>query len=210
MILFLWNKIMTSDELIRTTYFHFPMIGQNRSEITEFVDILMNLKPKNIMEIGTQWGATFFIWCNIAEGMKISMDMSDGIHGGLPKKICSDRNKSFYNSFMNSHMFEMDSHLPEAKSTIKALLRDDMLDFLFIDGDHTYEGVGLDFSMYKEFVRPGGIIAFHDINPMEFDPSCGVHKFWNKLSGYQKHEINHKLSWSKENPVMGGIGYIYA
>jgi len=38
-------------------------------------------------------------------------------------------------------------------------------DFLFIDGDHTYEGVEGDFEMYSPLVRRGGIIAFHDIVP---------------------------------------------
>lgn len=36
------------------------------------------------------------------------------------------------------------------------------LDFLFIDGDHTYDGVKQDFDLYYEKVRPGGYIYFHD------------------------------------------------
>jgi len=42
-------------------------------------------------------------------------------------------------------------------------LNGEPLDFLFIDGDHTYEGVKRDFEMYSPLVRNGGIIAFHDI-----------------------------------------------
>ena len=39
-------------------------------------------------------------------------------------------------------------------------------DFLFIDGDHTVEGVTKDFLLYRPLVRKGGVIAFHDIlNP---------------------------------------------
>jgi predicted O-methyltransferase YrrM len=33
---------------------------------------------------------------------------------------------------------------------------------LFIDGDHEYEGVKLDFDLYSPRVVPGGYIAFHD------------------------------------------------
>jgi predicted O-methyltransferase YrrM len=37
------------------------------------------------------------------------------------------------------------------------------VDFLFIDGDHRYEGVLADWRDYAPLVRPGGLVAFHDI-----------------------------------------------
>ena len=39
------------------------------------------------------------------------------------------------------------------------------LDFLFIDGDHSYAGVKQDFEKYSGYVKRGGLIAFHDIRP---------------------------------------------
>lgn len=36
------------------------------------------------------------------------------------------------------------------------------IDLLFIDGDHTYEGVRKDIEAWVKFVKPGGIVAFHD------------------------------------------------
>jgi predicted O-methyltransferase YrrM len=39
------------------------------------------------------------------------------------------------------------------------------LDVLFIDGDHTREGYRFDLRTYSEFVKPGGIIISHDIDP---------------------------------------------
>lgn len=36
------------------------------------------------------------------------------------------------------------------------------LDLLFIDGDHSYEGVKADWEAYKHFLKPGSIIVFHD------------------------------------------------
>lgn len=38
------------------------------------------------------------------------------------------------------------------------------IDYLHIDGDHTYEGSRQDFFDYKPLVAPGGIITFHDTN----------------------------------------------
>lgn len=34
---------------------------------------------------------------------------------------------------------------------------------LFIDGDHTWDGIGSDFARWSPFVVQGGIIAFHDV-----------------------------------------------
>ena len=36
------------------------------------------------------------------------------------------------------------------------------LDLLFIDGDHSYEGVKADWEVYRHILKPGSIIAFHD------------------------------------------------
>lgn len=36
------------------------------------------------------------------------------------------------------------------------------LDILFIDGDHTYEGVSIDRKRHGAMVKPGGVILYHD------------------------------------------------
>jgi predicted O-methyltransferase YrrM len=38
----------------------------------------------------------------------------------------------------------------------------DHLELLFIDGDHSYEGVKSDWEAYKHLLRPGSIVVFHD------------------------------------------------
>jgi len=35
---------------------------------------------------------------------------------------------------------------------------------LFVDGDHTYEGVKADIAGWAPKIAPGGVIAFHDFN----------------------------------------------
>ena len=37
------------------------------------------------------------------------------------------------------------------------------IDFLFIDGDHTYEGVRLDVEAWFPKLNPGALVLFHDI-----------------------------------------------
>lgn len=36
------------------------------------------------------------------------------------------------------------------------------LDFVYIDGDHSYDGVKKDIACYSEHVRPGGVIGGHN------------------------------------------------
>jgi len=62
------------------------------------------------------------------------------------------------------------------------------IDLLFIDGDHSYQGVKSDFEMYSPLVRDSGIVAFHDIAHARSD--YGVKLFWNEIkNGYKYREI---------------------
>ncbi|MBO9571122.1 MAG: class I SAM-dependent methyltransferase [Chitinophagaceae bacterium] len=46
----------------------------------------------------------------------------------------------------------------------------DKIDFIFIDGDHSYEGIKSDWDLYSKKVNKGGIIALHDTTVPDFDP----------------------------------------
>jgi predicted O-methyltransferase YrrM len=60
-------------------------------------------------------------------------------------------------------LIQGDSHSIETLRKIEGILKGRKVDFLFIDADHSYEGVKKDFEMYSPLVRKGGIIAFYDI-----------------------------------------------
>ena len=55
--------------------------------------------------------------------------------------------------------------------------------FLWIDGDHTYEGVRADFDSWNPFVAQEGIVAFHD----SLDPRFGVHKLIKEIIDKKKY-----------------------
>lgn len=44
------------------------------------------------------------------------------------------------------------------------------IDFIFIDGDHAYEGLERDWLLYSKKVIPGGYILLHDTAVPDFDP----------------------------------------
>lgn len=56
-----------------------------------------------------------------------------------------------------------------------------MLDLLFIDGDHHLKAVRADFERYYPLVREGGMIALHDISPGIIQPQVGVPRYWKAL-----------------------------
>ena len=88
---------------------------------------------------------------------------------------------------------------------MESILAGRKFDVLFIDGDHTYEGVKADFENYSKFARPGGLIAFHDIVPHPPETKCEVSKFWSEIKdSYTYLEIvkNWRQNWA-------GIGIIY-
>jgi predicted O-methyltransferase YrrM len=94
----------------------------------------------------------------------------------------------------------MNSHDPQALIKIKKILADKKIDFLFIDADHSYEGVKRDFESYSQLVRKGGIIAIHDIAPSGWK----IDKFWTEVKSHYK-SIEIIENYEKGN----GIGVIY-
>ena len=83
-------------------------------------------------------------------------------------------------------------------------------DFLFIDGDHTKEGVKEDFESYSPLVRDGGWIGFHDILDTEYHRSgragviVEVCDLWNEIK--DKYEITEIIDPNDQS--MMGIGVI--
>ena len=61
------------------------------------------------------------------------------------------------------HLIQADSHSEISFNRVKKILQSHKIDLLFIDGDHSYEGVKKDYELYSPFVKKGGMIVFHDI-----------------------------------------------
>jgi predicted O-methyltransferase YrrM len=57
------------------------------------------------------------------------------------------------------------------------------IDLLFIDGDHTYEGVKIDLELWVPLVKPGGIVAGHDYS-WDDNPAGGVTRAVKEYFGH--------------------------
>lgn len=180
---------------------------QFEEEILPFLKIVQNLKPQAICEIGTCEGGTLWLFCKVASDNAtiISVDLPEGKFGGG----YAEHKIPFYQSFAKNgqqlHLIREDSHKAETLEKVKDALGRKKLDLLFIDGDHTYEGVKKDFEMYSPLVREGGLIAFHDVVEHTFDPTCRVSDFWNEI------KLDYKTRTFVGNWKQGecGIGVIY-
>lgn len=93
--------------------------------------------------------------------------MPGGIHGGGYPEMKQKLYKYFLSDDPNRKMFliQGDSHENATLEKIKTAFLGNKIDFLFIDGGHTYSGVKQDFEKYAPIVRKDGIIVFHDIIP---------------------------------------------
>jgi len=171
-------------------------------EMAKLLEVMTELRPKVVLEIGTAGGGTLFLftWVAEPEAKIISIDLPGGPFGGGYPRWKIPLYKSFSREGQKIYLIRRDSHNPQTLEEVKRILSDEKVDFLFIDGDHTYEGVKRDFEMYSPLVKKGGIIAFHDVVPGPPENVSGVPEFWNGIKNKYKHlEI-------VKDPNQGGYG----
>ena len=137
---------------------------------------------RRVIEIGAHHGGTAAIWCTVTTDQVISIDLPDGIGGGIPLDRAQDRNVRLLRRYPNYHGVLGDSHDLTTLMRVEAIVTGPV-DLLFIDGDHSLTGVTSDYEMYRRFVRPGGFIVFHDILDTPDVRSFGgeVKTFWDAL-----------------------------
>jgi len=168
------------------------LMGQARSEILELAKILQASAPKRSLEIGTNYGGTLFLLCTLSppDAKIISVDLPSGPFGGGYPRRKTPLFRRFVRGGQQLHLIRADSHSLETKKRVLQILDGEQLDYLFLDGDHTYSGVQSDFRMYAPLVRSGGIIAFHDITTYKRVSQCEVEKFWGEVKqSYPHREI---------------------
>jgi predicted O-methyltransferase YrrM len=179
---------------------------QVRSEILQLLKIIQLEPPKYILEIGTSNGGTLFLFSRVAaeDGCIISIDLPLGPYGGGYPAWKSPFYKAFAKKDQTIRLIRADSHDPATREKVAAILQANKIDLLFIDGDHSYEGVKIDFEMYEPLVKAGGIIVLHDIIPHRQESGCGVDKYWGEI------KKNHEHRECIENPDQGwgGLGFI--
>lgn len=205
-------KKMKANKLDDSVDFCFNGMGglirplQVRDEIIGLLKIVDQMKPKVMIEIGTHNGGTLFLFSRVVseQAVIISIDFPDARFGGGYTVWRTPLYKAFKLTQQKLYLLRADSHKTETLNRVKDILKGREVDFVFIDGDHSYDGVKKDFEMYSSLVRKGGKMSFHDVLH-HGEAGCEVGKFWNQLKqhGYKYNEII-----ADKNQGWGGIGVL--
>jgi len=147
-------------------------IIQEREEFWSLFQDVRNLQPKRILEIGVERGGTARFWQEIlpTDGFLVGVDFFQ------EPLIAMKESPRFVQVKGDSHNSQI----------IERVFTFEPFDFLFIDGDHSYEGCKLDYENYNPAVKSGGIIAFHDLG------HGPVRRVWDEIKG-NKIEYHNKL-----------------
>lgn len=174
---------------------------QNRSEILELLEFARKISPKNVCEIGTAAGGTNFLLSQALPTVCLMV--------GIDLFVTDKRRLSYFSRPSVQHIYlDGSSYASETVKRAQRAFSGRSLDVLFIDGDHSYNGVRQDFLSYRQFVRDGGLIVFHDIVPDYMARygrntgrwAGGVPQFWQKLKAFYPHKE------FIENPEQDGLG----
>lgn len=178
---------------------------QKPTELYYLLQLLTTKELNVVVEIGTAKGGTFYALCQMADknASIISLDMPGGDFGGAYAEDVSVLS-TYGRNGQHLSFIRMNSHSEAAKKKLVKALEGQQIDFLMIDGDHTYEGCKQDWEMYSPLVRPGGIIAFHDICYHPHMQSCQVNKVWEEIE--YLYESSKIIDYS--DSTWGGIGLV--
>ena len=122
------------------------------------------------MEIGVHNGSSMsYVVTNEKQINCYGIDLFEDTYGLYLKNDKISFKKTTLNISKNNYKSEVE--LIKGNSTnndtinkLKKKLEGNKIDVLFIDGDHSYEGVKKDFLNYSDFVRSNGLIILDDFN----------------------------------------------
>ena len=125
-----------------------------------FIPRLMTQARRDLWEQGIFEGNNSAEWGNI--GTTVIVDAANGV-GGF-----TDWTEE--NSFLRQHFDPQVILETSERAFYDYFVRQDMkIDYLHIDGDHSYSGVKKDFDLYSSIMSDNGIITIHDTDQSYHD-----------------------------------------
>lgn len=156
--------------------------SQDWFEMWQMLEVMDQIKPKKILEIGVHTG----------QGLKTyGKAFPDAKLYGL------EIDTTFL-TFKDFHLIEGDGTHAYIIDKVKSC---GPFDFIFIDGDHTYEGVKADWDNYSPMLAEGGAIGFHDTSRMGegWMSKVEVRRFIDELAKSNSYRLaEFRNGW--ENP----------
>jgi cephalosporin hydroxylase len=159
----------TQESLDITRYISDEINNQTMHHHYHILYDIANTYPKDTnityVEIGCYAGGSACLLLQRPNTNVISIDLGQPI-----KEETVHFNVKKLNKFNNSYNYlKGNSQTYEMVSKLKKLINE--IDILFIDGDHSSQGVINDFMLYKDLVKKGGYIVFDDYNDAQHSPA---------------------------------------
>ena len=164
--------------------------AQDETEFNELLSLMMG--SNSVLEIGSRYGESLKRFAgNTHSGSRIvSVDLGYCVDSGERSAPWLYKVMGEIAEERDPYLFIGDSHDPSIVKSVKEL---GPYDFVFIDGDHSKEGVLLDWMHYGPM---GKMVAFHDCGPRS--PVNWLFKAIDKE--------NKRLIWNEPGGM--GIGVI--
>lgn len=121
-----------------------------------YIPRIMTQARVDLHDQGIFEGDKAFSWGDI--GSTYVVDPCNGIGG---QSTIDDEN-----GFYRTHFYPRFIKETSERAYYDFFVREDIsIDLLFIDGDHSYEGVKKDFDLYSKIISEHGLILIHDSDP---------------------------------------------
>jgi predicted O-methyltransferase YrrM len=173
-----------------------------------------SLKPAVAVEIGSARGKSA---CYI--GMALKENGSGKLYAVDPHASTGWNDSNSVETFeiMQAHLRQLgvEKQVTIVRETSRAALPrvPASIDLLFIDGDHSYDGVSADWEMFTPRMSEFGVVVFHDtlwdLRPDErwSRPDMGVPRFVEDLraKGYPVLTIDRDFGVSIVQPRLAGV-----
>lgn len=175
---------------------------QRTWELASLAHVVRRLRPSTVLEIGTYRGGTLRCWAQAgaADAHFICIDAltAPGAIGGTAAGGADLQ--ALLRPGQRLTFLAMDSGALATRDAVDRALAGRAVDFLYIDGDHADATARRDFQLYAPLVRPGGVIALHDIHPNPAMPLNQVHGLWR--------ELKTRYTWEEfiDQDFAGGVG----
>ena len=149
----------------------------NMLRATHVLYIIKNLlrdKCKTVLEIGTLWGGALLTMMQSEYSTKfVSVDMFEGFYPDLLGEGNSDQDhgintielvtENINENNPWNHEFDLVKGSSHDKVVVDYIRKNyPVVEFMFIDGDHTKKGVLQDWNDYSDLISTGGIVVFDD------------------------------------------------
>jgi predicted O-methyltransferase YrrM len=181
--------------------------------------LVRSLKPTTIIEIGSARGlsaCTMGLACRHNNLGKVFAVDPHNLNDWTDSPKVNREQLRFFESRIQAYDLSGYCEIIQATSEEAAKNWNRTIDLLFIDGDHSYEGVRKDFELFKPWLTPRSLVLFHD-SGWEFNrgsqwyrQDMGVPKYLDqlKLDGFQSVTVLDEAGLTLLDPQRGGLDFL--